>query len=185
MNKPDSHSAVTARMELYKDPAYPAEEETAEVIERKETSPDADSDPDPDSEKDLPDYTAAQKEVADRAHEIIMTNLERHITIAEFAQTLHASPTQVKVCFHKVYGQPIYSYARSQRMEAASRLLTETDESILEIAGKFGYENGSKFARAFRTVIGVSPSEYRRRVLWERENQILSSLSDWSRKSYD
>ena len=135
MNKPDSHSAVTARMELYKDPAYPAEEETAEVIERKETSPDADSDPDPDSEKDLPDYTAAQKEVADRAHEIIMTNLERHITIAEFAQTLHASPTQIKVCFHKVYGQPIYSYARSQRMEAASRLLTETDESILEIAG--------------------------------------------------
>lgn len=172
-------------MEVHKGPAYSAEEETAEVIERKETDPYTDSDPDPDSEKDLPDYTDAQKEVADRAHEIIMTNLERHITIAEFAQALHASPTQIKVCFRKVYGQPIYSYARSQRMEAASRLLTETDESILEIAGKFGYENGSKFARAFRTVIGVSPSEYRRRVLWERENQTFSSLSDWSQKSYD
>lgn len=183
MNKSDPHSAATARMELYTDPADSAEEESAEVIERKETNPYADTDSY--SEEDLPDYTAAQKEVADRAQEIIMTNLERHITIAEFAQTLHASPTQIKVCFHKVYGQPIYSYARSQRMEAASRLLTETDESILEIAGKFGYENGSKFARAFRTVIGVSPSEYRRRVLWERENQTFSSLSDWSQKSYD
>jgi AraC-like DNA-binding protein len=58
-------------------------------------------------------------------------------------------------------------------MEAASWLLSETDQSILEIAGKFGYENGSKFAGAFRRVMGVSPSEYRRRVQWERENRAL------------
>ena len=118
-------------------------------------------------------YTASQQEVAERAHEMIMTNLERHITIAELSQTLHISATQVKSCFHKVYGMPIYAYARSQRMEAASRFLLETDQSILEIAGKFGYENGSKFAGAFRRVKGVSPSEYRRRVQWERENREL------------
>ena len=118
-------------------------------------------------------YTASQQEVAERAHEMIMTNLERHITIAELSQTLHISATQVKSCFHKVYGMPIYAYARSQRMEAASSLLSETDQSILEIAGKFGYENGSKFAGAFRRVKGISPSEYRRRVQWERENREL------------
>ena len=118
-------------------------------------------------------YTASQQEVAERAHEMIMTNLDRHITIAELSQTLHISATQVKSCFHKVYGMPIYAYARSQRMEAASSLLSETDQSILEIAGKFGYENGSKFAGAFRRVKGVSPSEYRRRVQWERENREL------------
>ena len=118
-------------------------------------------------------YTASQQEVAERAHEMIMTNLERHITIAELSQTLHISATQVKSCFHKVYGMPIYAYARSQRMEAASSLLSETDQSILELAGKFGYENGSKFAGAFRRVKGVSPSEYRRRVQWERENREL------------
>ena len=118
-------------------------------------------------------YTDSQKEVAERAHDMIMTNLERHITIAEFSQTLHASATQVKSCFHKVYGMPIYAYARARRMEAASRLLSETEESVLEIAGKYGYENGSKFARAFRAVMGVSPSEYRRRLKWEKENQAL------------
>ena len=120
---------------------------------------------------DTAGYTAAQKEVADRAQEIIMSNLERRITIAELAQALHVSATQVKVSFHKVTGMPIYAYARSKRMEAASGLLSDTNESILEIAGRFGYENGSKFARAFRIVKGVSPSEYRRRILWERENR--------------
>lgn len=112
----------------------------------------------------------SQMEVAEKAHAIIMENLERHITIAELSQMLHASPTQIKSCFYKVYGLPIYTYARSQRMAAASKLLSGTDESILEIAGKFSYENGSKFARAFRNVMGVSPSEYRRRILWEGEN---------------
>ncbi len=119
------------------------------------------------------EYTDAQREVAERAHDMIMTNLERHITIAELSQALHASATQVKSCFHKVYGMPVYAYARSQRMEAAAGLLSETEESVLEIAGKFGYENGSKFARAFRAVMGVSPSEYRRRLQWEKENRAL------------
>ncbi len=163
MNSSDLHSATADRAEntensLLKNTGTKAASENGETREDKETK----------------SYTAAQKEVADRAHEIIMANLERHITIAEFSQELHASATQVKVCFHKVYGVPIYSYARARRMEAAARLLSETDDSILEIAGKFGYENGSKFARAFRMVMGLSPSEYRKRVLWERENCVFS-----------
>ena len=32
---------------------------------------------------------------------------------------------------------------------------------VLDIAGQFGYDNASKFAKAFRSVIGVSPSAYR------------------------
>ena len=37
----------------------------------------------------------------------------------------------------------------------------DPDETVLAIANRFGYDNGSKFAKAFRDVIGVSPSEYR------------------------
>ena len=32
---------------------------------------------------------------------------------------------------------------------------------VLDIAGQFGYDNASKFAKAFRDVVGVSPREYR------------------------
>ena len=35
------------------------------------------------------------------------------------------------------------------------------DRTVLDIAGEFGYDNPSKFARAFRAVIGVSPNAYR------------------------
>ena len=128
-------------------------------------------------QKEKQDYTEAQKEVAELVQGMIMSGLERHITIAELAGALHVSPTQVKVCFHKVYGVPVYSYARARRMEAAAKMLADTDESILEIAGRFGYENGSKFAVAFRAVMDVSPSEYRRRVRWMREEACQGAVN--------
>ena len=35
------------------------------------------------------------------------------------------------------------------------------DDTVLDIAGQFGYDNASKFAKAFRDVVGVSPRQYR------------------------
>lgn len=116
-----------------------------------------------------------QKEIAEKAQNLIVNNLEKHLTIAELAQALHVSTTQVKVCFRSAYGVPIYAYSRRLRMEAAAKLLEETDDSILEIAGKSGYENGSKFAKAFRDVMGAAPGEYRRRILWEKSNADVES----------
>ena len=40
-------------------------------------------------------------------------------------------------------------------------MLANTDRPILEIAGQFGYDNGSKFAKAFRDVMGASPTGFR------------------------
>lgn len=53
------------------------------------------------------------------------------------------------------------AYVRSQRMWGAAELLRGTDRTVLDIAGQFGYDNASKFAKAFRDVVGVSPREYR------------------------
>lgn len=47
-------------------------------------------------------------------------------------------------------------------MLSAARMLRETGLRVLEIAMCHGYDNGSKFAKAFRDVLGVSPNEYRR-----------------------
>ena len=47
-------------------------------------------------------------------------------------------------------------------MRAAAADLDGSESKILEIAGRYGYENASKFACAFRKVMGKSPVEYRR-----------------------
>lgn len=56
---------------------------------------------------------------------------------------------------------PPASFLRAQKMHAAAKLLRESDRTVLDVASQFGYENASKFAKAFRDVIGVSPNSYR------------------------
>jgi len=48
------------------------------------------------------------------------------------------------------------------RFETAKRQLAHTDQPITEIANELGYSDPSHFARAFRRIAGVSPTEYRK-----------------------
>ena len=57
---------------------------------------------------------------------------------------------------------PLYTYVRTEKMRSAARMLRETNESVLTVAMEHGYSNGSKFAKAFRDVMGMTPRQYRK-----------------------
>ncbi len=99
--------------------------------------------------------------LAQNVKEFLDANLDRHVTIQQLSVMFHASQTQLKNSFKNEYGVSVYAYSRTQKMKDAAVLLRETGMTVIEIAGKYGYNNGSKFARAFRDVIGVSPKQYR------------------------
>ena len=94
-------------------------------------------------------YTAAQVRLARAARD------------SALAQELGASPSQLAASFRGVYGMTPAAFSRAQKMHSAAQLLRTSDRTVLDIAGQFGYDNASKFAKAFRSVIGVSPSAYR------------------------
>ncbi|MFA6734844.1 MAG: helix-turn-helix transcriptional regulator, partial [Sphaerochaetaceae bacterium] len=79
----------------------------------------------------------------------------------ELARMLKVSPTLLKTSFRGVYGMPLYAYVRTMKMQAAAQMLRGYGGTILQVAETYGYENGSKFAKAFRDVMGVEPSAYR------------------------
>lgn len=104
---------------------------------------------------------AAQVRLAKDINNYLGAHMDSRTTIEELSELFHASPTQIKNSIKGVYGMSVYAFARSQKMHAAAHLLTHSDATVLDIAGRFGYDNGSKFAKAFRDVIGMSPVEYR------------------------
>ena len=71
------------------------------------------------------------------------------------------SPSHLAASFRGVYGMTPAAFLRAGKMRGAAQLLRSTDRTVLDIAGQFGYDNASKFAKAFRNVIGVSPNAYR------------------------
>lgn len=78
--------------------------------------------------------------------------------------TFDISLTSMKTCFKGVYGTSVYSFVRHYKMQSAAKLLKQSDKTIIEIAGMVGYENGSKFAGAFKKVMSVTPKEYRNKI---------------------
>lgn len=106
--------------------------------------------------------TESQAELAKQASSYVLERMDKRITIKEIADQMHVSQTQLKNSFRNYYGNSVYKYIRSRKMEQAAALLAEGQLSVMEIAGMFGYENCSKFAAAFRGEYGMSPSDYRR-----------------------
>ena len=44
-------------------------------------------------------------------------------------------------------------------------MLRETDESISSISASVGYESQSKFSKAFKDVMNILPTDYRKKML--------------------
>ena len=103
----------------------------------------------------------AHLQLAQEVCRYLLARMDLHITIPQLSQRFHTSPTQIKLCFRQAYGAPLFHYIREQKMRHAAHQLRTSHRGILEIAGDYGYDNGGKFAAAFRQVMGVSPSQYR------------------------
>ena len=102
---------------------------------------------------------------------------DRRVTAAQLGRELGVSTEQLRASVQQVYGKPLYQCIRAYKMRVAARLLGETDRTVLDIAGEFGYGNSSNFAAAFREVLGASPGEYRQKnspSLWSEDS------ADWS-----
>ncbi|HEZ7988685.1 MAG TPA: AraC family transcriptional regulator [Ruminococcus sp.] len=72
-----------------------------------------------------------------------------------------------RVYFHRIYlaafGTTFMQDVINSRLNMAKRLLVETNNSVSLIAEKCGYENDSYFMRQFKSHIGITPSEYRKK----------------------
>ncbi|MCI1966401.1 MAG: AraC family transcriptional regulator [Oscillospiraceae bacterium] len=122
-------------------------------------------------------YSKTQVTLAKNTCKYLTKHMDSRITLEQLTDIFHVSGTQLKNSFKGVYGVSVYSYIRTQKMQAAALTLRQTNDTVLEIAGKYGYENGSKFASAFRDVIGVSPSKYRSQTVRSEPN---SAQMEWT-----
>ena len=62
----------------------------------------------------------------------------------------------------KALGIPFKQYITNLRILKSKELLTDSDETIENIALKIGFNSRNTFIRAFKLLEGITPSEYRK-----------------------
>lgn len=68
-------------------------------------------------------------------------------------------------------------YLRSRRLTEAAVILRNTDEKIIDVAFKFGYESSDSFGTAFKNFHGFTPSEVRNGKPFKLVSRVQLALS--------
>jgi AraC-like DNA-binding protein len=82
-------------------------------------------------------------------------------TLERLADDAAMSRSTLHERFVHFIGQPPMHYLTQWRMQAASRLLRDTEAKVVEVALGVGYESEAAFSRAFKRVVGVAPGAWR------------------------
>ena len=103
-----------------------------------------------------------QVEIVKAISDYITDNLNEKITVKQLTSKFAISDTYLQNAFRNVYGMPVISFIRTQKMQSAAQVLIHTTRTVDEIAEEFGYENESKFSAAFKKIMGDTPGVYRK-----------------------
>lgn len=93
----------------------------------------------------------------------IRSHLRDEITVAQIAAAASVSESECVRCFRGVIHTPPIQYVKQYRLQKAAELLKETDKRINEIGEECGFQEMSYFAKTFRELYGLTPTEFRRK----------------------
>ncbi|MBR4928928.1 MAG: AraC family transcriptional regulator [Oscillospiraceae bacterium] len=95
------------------------------------------------------------------AIEYMEEHLEDSISAQDVADRVHISPFFLQRGFSVMTGCGIGEYLRSRRLYQAALDLRDTDDRVIDIAVRYGYESQESFTKAFSRFHGVTPSQAR------------------------
>jgi AraC-like DNA-binding protein len=110
-------------------------------------------------------YSGKHEKIVERARAFIQKNIERPegslpVLIAEVAGLLGVSEGHLSRTFKRVAGVTFERYVIEKRIERARRLLLDPNSRVGEVAEKCDFCNPAYFARAFRKIVGCSPTDF-------------------------
>jgi len=83
-------------------------------------------------------------------------------SLEELAREVGLSRSVLAERFAGIVGVPPMQYLAKWRMQIASGLLAEGRANVATIANEIGYDSEASFSRAFKKMVGVPPSVWRR-----------------------
>lgn len=112
-----------------------------------------------------------------RAIDYIESHLTDEIDFEEAAREAYSSSFHFQRVFSILCGFTLGEYVRMRRLSMAASDIVNTDEKVIEIAMKYGYDSPESFTRAFTRFHGVSPSEAKRGAMVKSFSRLSVKLT--------
>ena len=106
-----------------------------------------------------------RERIAKEAKRFIESHYAEPLTLDVVSESVFLSPSYFSSLFKEYTKINFTEYLTRVRIEKAKELLEGLDLNITEVAGKAGYEDPNHFSQVFRKVTGLSPSQYRKKVV--------------------
>lgn len=98
----------------------------------------------------------------ERAIAYMDKNFAGTITLEEIAKEAHMPRTYFCAVFKRLNGMTPWQYINIRRIDEALELLKHSDDTVLKIAVRCGFNNTANFNRIFKKTTGLTPCEYRK-----------------------
>lgn len=106
--------------------------------------------------------TRTQPTALRRATEFIHENAHRDITLSDIAAAVSLTPRSVQYTFRRHMGMTPLEYLRRVRLDRAHRELQAADpreDTVMAIAGRWGFTHAGRFSSVYKRTFGTPPSE--------------------------
>ena len=113
-----------------------------------------------------------QKQIYYDIVDYVKLNVSKNLKVAHIAEHFGYNQKYLSHLFASITGVPLKQFILTTKIDAANFMLTDTNKSISQIAAELGFPDNHNFARTYKSVTGLSPSDYRntfaKRLLYDK-----------------
>lgn len=103
--------------------------------------------------------------VAENIREFIAKHYKEDISLQDVAGSMNYSDAYFCKIFKQCFDKSFLVYLTEYRVDKAKVLLADMSINIKDVSAEVGYRDSNYFARVFKRSEGITPTEYRLRVL--------------------
>ncbi|WP_426451878.1 response regulator transcription factor [Paenibacillus sp. S-38] len=101
----------------------------------------------------------------EKIRKFIECHYMENISLKSIAAKFFMNPVYLGQLFRKTYGVYFNDFLLGIRVGEAKKLLRQTDLRMYEVADKVGFQNADYFVTQFEKLEGVTPTEYRNKLI--------------------